>query len=83
MVTVRLIARAIARALAYLHYTGYSYDLQIRIKHESALSVSVCEVGGTVRNYVSISHATAINEDWCLWTIASKCDDSLWRVVGI
>ena len=83
MVTVQLVARAWRGLKAYLHYTGSSYDLQIRIKHESALSVSVCEVGGTVRNYVSISHATAINEDRCLWTTASKSDDSLWRAVDI
>ena len=84
MVTVQLVARAWRELKAYLHYTGNSYGLQIRTKHESSrFSVSVFEVGGTARNYVSISHATVINEDRCLWTIASKSDDSLWRVVGI
>ena len=46
MVTVQLVARAWRGLKAYLHYTGYSYDLQIRTKHESALSVSIPEVDG-------------------------------------
>ena len=84
MVTVQLVARAWRGLKAYLHYTGSSYDLQIRIKHESSrFSVSVCEVGGNACSNMSVSHATAINEDRCLWTIASKNVGSLWRVVVI